>query len=181
MKDRLLFFLAFIFIIAGCSSLEPTALVVDRTLIREPRPKEVLPYGHKSNEYATLVGTYSLADLDDYYRNVLSLEKEEAYYNNARKGMISSMVQSYGLAEKGDDASIAFYLNEVQGLKLMQPDVTLKLLSRAEKSMDPEELKNIAGKIYEFNQEAIAGLNDPKAYLAERGQEWEKIKRFAER
>jgi len=181
MKNRLLFFLAFIFIITGCSSLEPTALVVDRTLIREPRPKEVLPYGHKSNEYAMLVGKYSLADLDDYYRNVLSLEKEEAYYNNARKGVISSMVQSYGLAEKGDDASIVFYLNEVQGLKLLQPDVTLKLLSRAEKSMDPEELKNIAGKIYEYNQEAIAGLNDPKAYLAERGQEWEKIKRFSER
>jgi hypothetical protein len=128
-----------------------------------------------------LVGKYSLADLDDYYRNVLSLEKEEAYYNNARKGVISSMVQSYGLAEKGDDASVAFYLKEVQGLKLMQPDVTLKLLSRAEKSMDPEELKNIAGKIYELNQKAIAGLNDPKAYLAEKGQDWEKIKHISER
>lgn len=181
MKNTLIFVLAIIFISSGCSSIESTALIQDRTLIREPRPKEVLPYGHKSNEYAMLIGKYSLADLDDYYRNELSKEKAEAYYNNARKGVISSMVQSYGLAEKGDDASIAFYLNEIQELKLMQPDVTLRLLIRAEKDMDPEEVKNMAGKIYEFNQKAIAGLNDPKAYLAERGQDWEKIKRISER
>ena len=94
--------------------------------------------------------------------------------------VISSMVQSYGLAEKGDDASIAFYLNEVQELKLMQPDVTLKLLTRAEKSMTPEEVKNIAGKIYDFNQKAIAGIEDPE-YLAKMGQKWEEIRLFAER
>lgn len=181
MKNMLLLFLAFTFISSGCSSIESTSLIVDRTLIREPRPKEVVPYGHKLNEYAMQIGRYSLADLDNYYRNELSREKAEAYYNNARKMVISSMVQAYGLAEKGDDASIAFYINEVQELKLMQPDVTLKLLSRAEKSMDSEEVKNIAGKIYDFNQKAIAGLNDPKAYLAERGEDWEKIKRISER
>lgn len=181
MKNVFLFVLASIFIWTGCSSIESTSLIVDRTLIREPRPKEVVPYGHKLNEYTMQIGRYSLADLDDYYRNELSREKAEAYYNNARKMVISSMVQAYGLAEKGDDASIAFYLNEVKELKLMQPDVTLKLLSRAEKSMDPEEVKTIAGKIYEFNQVAIAGLNDPKAYLAERGEDWEKIKRISER
>ena len=181
MKNMLLFVLAYIFISAGCSSIESTALVVDRTLIREPRPKEVVPYGHKLNEYTMQIGRYSLADLDDYYRNELSREKAEAYYNNARKMVISSMVQSYGLAEKGDDKSIAFYLNEVQELKLMQPDVTLKLLVRAEKSMTPEEVKNIAGKIYEFNQKAIAGLNDPQRYLADKGQDWEKIKHISER
>lgn len=181
MKNMLLFVLACIFISAGCSSIESTSLIVDRTLIREPRPKEVVPYGHKLNEYAMQIGKYSLADLDDYYRNELSREKAEAYYNNARKMVISSMVQSYGLAEKGDDKSIAFYLNEVQELKLMQPDVTLKLLSRAEKSMTPEEVKNIAGKIYDFNQKAIAGLNDPQRYLADKGQDWEKIKRISER
>ena len=181
MKNTLLFVLAIIFISSGCSSIESTALIQDRTLIREPRPKEVLPYGHKSNEYAMQIGRYSLADLDNYYRNELSREKAEAYYNNARKGVISSMVQSYGLAEKGDDSAIAFYLNEVQELKLMQPDVTLKLLTRAEKSMDPEEVKTIAGKIYEFNQKAIAGIEDSKPYLARFGQTWEEIKLFAER
>lgn len=180
MKNTLLFVLAIIFISSGCSSIESTALIQDRTLIREPRPKEILPYGHKSNEYATQIGNYSLSDLDDYYRNELSKEKEEAYYNNARKGVISSMVQAYGLAEKGDDKSIAFYLNEIQELKLMQPDVTLKLLIRAEKSMDSEEVKTIAGKIYEFNQKAIAGISNPE-YLAKMGQKWEEIKLFSER
>jgi hypothetical protein len=181
MKNILLFVLACIFISSGCSSIESTSLIVDRTLIREPRPKEVVPYGHKLNEYAMQIGRYSLADLDDYYRNELSREKAEAYYNNARKMVISSMVQSYGLAEKGDDASIAFYLNEVQELKLMQPDVTLRLLTRAEKSMTPEEVKNIAGKIYDFNQKAIAGLDNPQQYLADMGQKWEEIRRLSER
>ena len=180
MKNLLLLLLAFIFISSGCSSIESTSLIVDRTLIREPRPKEVLPYGHKSNEYAMLIGKYTLADLDNYYRNELSREKAEAYYDNARKGVISSMVQSYGLAEKGDDATIAFYLNEVQELKLMQPDVTLKLLTRAEKSMDSEQVKNIAGKIYEFNQKAIAGISNPE-YLAKMGQKWDEIRRLSEK
>jgi hypothetical protein len=139
-----------------------------------------VPYGHKLNEYAMQIGRYSLADLDNYYRNELSREKAEAYYNNARKMVISSMVQAYGLAEKGDDASITFYLNEVQELKLMQPDVTLRLLIRAEKSMAPEEVKNIAGKIYEFNQKAVAGISDPE-YLAKMGQKWEEIRRLSER
>ena len=62
----------------------------------------------------------------------------------------------------------------------MQPDVTLKLLIRAEKSMDPEEVKTIAGKIYEFNQKAIAGISNPE-YLAKMGQKWEEIKLFSER
>ncbi len=181
MKNMLLFVLVCIFISAGCSSIESTALMEDRTKIQGPRPKGIIPSGHKCNELAMQIGKYSLADLDRYYRNVLPREKREDYYDNVRKTLISSMVQVYGLAEKGDDKSIAFYLNEVQELKLMQPDVTLKLLVRAEKSMDPDEVKNIAGKIYDFNQKAIAGLDNPKSYLVDMWQKWEDIRVFSER
>lgn len=181
MKNLLLFLLTVTIISSGCSSIESTSLIVDRTLIREPRPKEVVPYGHKLNEYVMQIGRYSLADLDDYYRNELSREKAEAYYNNARKMVISSMVQSYGLAEKGDDASIAFYLNEVQELKLMDPAITLKLLVRAEKSMDKKEVRDIAIKIYDLNQKAIEEIDDPKPYLARFGQIWDEVKLFSER
>ena len=93
------------------------------------------------------------------------------------------MVNSYGLLEKGDDKLIKYYLYELQDLKLMNPAITLKLLTRAEKSMSPSEVKNVAAKIYDFNQKIIADLEDPESYLAgaDTRQKWEEIKVFAER
>jgi hypothetical protein len=180
MKNIILFLMAVIFF--GCNSIESnTSLMEDKTKIQQPGGKGIIPSDHKANALTTLVGKYSLADLDDYYRKILPQEKSRDYYDNVRKVLISSMVQSYGLAEKGDDKSIKYYLNELQALKLMNPTITLKLLIRAEKSMAPGEVKNIASKIYDFNQKIIAGMDNPNSYLAATYQEWEKIKVFSER
>lgn len=180
MKNILLFLMAVIFF--GCSSIESNStLMEDKTKIQQPDGKGIIPSDHKANTLTSLVGKYSLADLDDYYRNILPQEKRRDYYDNVRKVLISSMVQSYGLAEKGDDKAIKYYLHELQALKLMNPTITLKILVRAEKSMAPEEVKNIASKIYDFNQKVIAEMDNPNPYLAATDQEWEKIKAFSER
>lgn len=182
MKNSLFLLFAFMFVAYGCSSSsESDSLMKDKTKIQELRPKGIIPTDHKSNEYMTKIGKYSLADVDHYYRKVLPLEKQQDYYNNVRKTLISSMVQVYGLIEKGNDKAIKYYLNELLNLKLMDPSITLRLLNRAEKNMNPEEVKSIARKIYDFNQKAIAGLDDPKSYLTDKWQKWEDIRVFSER
>jgi len=179
MKNILLFILAFIFY--GCDSIESNTLIEDKTKIQQPGGKGIIPSDHKVNELTTLVGNYSLADLDDYYRNILPQEKRRDYYNNVRKVLISSMVQSYGLIEKGDNESIKYYLYELQDLKFMDPNISLKLLIRAEKIMDSKEVKNIAIKIYNLNEKAIAGMEKPKPYLADMTEKWKEIKLFSEK
>ena len=170
-----------IFIFYGCNSNKSDSLMEDKTKIQQQGAKGVIPSGHKSGELAMLIGKYSLTDLDVYYRKVLPQEKRQDYYENVRKMLISSMVNSYGLLEKGNDKFINYYVHELIDLKLMDPNITLKILIRAEKSMDSEEVRNIASKIYDLNQKVIAGLDNPQEYLANMGQKWEEVKIFSER
>jgi hypothetical protein len=181
-KTFFFFILSSIFTFSGCSSSsESTSLIEDRTKIQQQTGKGILPSDHKVNELTMQVGNYSLTDLDEYYRNVLPQEKKQDYYNNARKMLISSMVESYGLLEKSDDKAIKYYLNELSDLKLMNPNIILKILVQAEKIMDHEEVRNKAIQIYAFNQKAIAEIEDPSPYVAKMGQKWEEIRLFSEK
>lgn len=181
-KTFFLFGFSFFLIFSGCnSSSESTNLIEDRTTIQQKSGKGILPSDHKVNELIMQIGNYSLADLDEYYRNVLPQEKKQDYYDNARKMLIASMVESYGLLEKGDDKAIKYYLNEISDLKLMNPKAILKILVQAEKIMDREEVRSKAAEIYAFNLKAIAEIENPSPHLIKMKPKWEEIKTFSER
>lgn len=178
--EKILLALIFLFILSGCDSVSEPKLIEDRTQIQQKREKGILPTDHMVNKLTMQIGKYSLKDLDEYYRNTLPEEKENDYYNNARKMLIWSMVESYGLVENGENKLITYYLNETSSLKFMDPNIVLKMLVSAEEFMDKNELKSTASKIYDLNKKAISALDDPAPYMAKMGQKWEEIRLFSE-
>jgi hypothetical protein len=56
---------------------------------------------------------YNLEDLDSFYKKIKTTRKNDLNYNNLRKIIISTMLQSKNLLEVDDISTLEYYVNEL--------------------------------------------------------------------
>lgn len=101
-------------------------------------------------------GGYNLEDLDSFYKKIKTTRKNDLNYNNLRKIIISTMLQSKNLLEVDDISTLEYYVNELISMPYISNMSELHtMLSGLAGHWSNEEISKTALMLIKRNNEYI--------------------------
>jgi hypothetical protein len=74
----------------------------------------LIPFDNKVHDFRLQPNNFTLADVDEFYKNELPRYRDELYYSNLKGDILDALLSQYDLTGSGDEELITFYFNEMK-------------------------------------------------------------------
>lgn len=169
---KLLFSMMFTLVFFSC---ENNTGITDGTRLSDDNITPVLGFPERipADAYLNTLmmsGVTDWASYDDYYRNEVITQQEEAFYNNLQWSTISFLVKKTDFIDNAPPQNVLYYLEEILNREYINdPDVAVTLLKKQQANgLENSEVAIIARSVLAKNEEYLTADNFEKHKMRNR-------------